>query len=78
VAHPAAAGTTGAWQCAAKVVSRGFFGAYARYWLELEGVPDPWLADVPISARGSDASGTFEPGAAVTVSVEDGAACWLW
>ncbi|HNQ98711.1 MAG TPA: ABC transporter ATP-binding protein [Trueperaceae bacterium] len=81
LAHPRSAGGatgTGSWQCAAKVVSRGFFGAYARYWLELDGVPDPWLADVPISALDGAGSHAFAPGAAVTVSLDVGAACWLW
>ncbi|MCO5174953.1 MAG: ABC transporter ATP-binding protein [Trueperaceae bacterium] len=75
----AAAGTEdGSWRCPAKVVSRGYFGAYARYWLELDGVPEPWLADVPVSESGDEARQALAPGTAATVSVGAGAACWLW
>ncbi len=66
------------WRCRAKVVSRGFFGAYSRYWLELDGVPDLWLADVPLPELGGEETSAFEPGASVTVRLNAGAACWLW
>ncbi len=66
----------GAWHAEARVASRGFFGAFARYWLELPDLPDAWLVDVPMSALGP-AHG-LDVGARVGVAIAPGAACWLW
>ncbi|MFA5567740.1 MAG: ABC transporter ATP-binding protein [Trueperaceae bacterium] len=72
----------GAWQVKAKVVSSGFYGAFQRYWLALEGVPEPWLVDLPLDLAEYVASGstapTWQPGAAVAVGLRPGGACWLW
>jgi len=72
----------GAWQVKATVASSGFYGAFERYWLALEGVPEPWLVDLPLDLAGNAASRGAaigrQPGMSVAVGLRPGGACWLW
>ena len=83
----------GAWHAQAGVVEHSFFGAYERYWLEVEGVEERWMVDValrPGAALGGTESGlnrttglvertgSFAVGEAVTLSLRPGSASLLW
>lgn len=83
----------GAWRARAVVVEHGFFGAYERYWLEVEGVDERWMVDVALrpgsaldgAESGLDGAtnlaerkGSLAVGEAVTLSLRPGSASWLW
>ncbi len=68
---------TGVWAAPATVLSHGFFGAFERYWLQVEGQGEPWLVDVGQAAE-EGVVNAMDVGAVVTVGLKAGAACWLW
>jgi len=71
----------GGWRAAATVRARSFHGGFERYWVELPGVTEPWLVDVPLgpSLGGTTpASGRPAPGASVSIALPAFAASWLW
>ena len=61
------------WQADAVVESEGYFGAFTRYWLRLEGLADPWLVDVP-----GDTAGLYPAGTLLRLELLPGTACWAW
>lgn len=73
--NPAA--TSAVWTAEARVLSHGFFGAFQRYWLEVQEQSESWLVDVGQSAE-SDTAAVMDVGTVVTVGLTAGAACWLW
>src|SRR5690606_17891476 len=83
----------GSWGAQAVVVEHGFFGAYERYWLEVEGVEERWMVDVALrpgaalglAESGFDAAsglrertGSLTVGEDVTLWLRPGSASWLW
>ncbi|HZJ09745.1 MAG TPA: ABC transporter ATP-binding protein [Trueperaceae bacterium] len=62
------------WTVDATVEDSGFFGAFSRYWLRVDGLEETWLVDVP----GSAGSETLSSGSVLRLKLLTGLGSWLW